>query len=113
MQSDDNARLIYGFIVVMLLVGSLAARRLPMKQYLKMILAWVAIFAAVFVVEEPARDAESHITPTAGVLPQCRRKKPGPAPRVTSRSAVWRARGGTSMSSLGRSLLGFTTLLLE
>jgi aspartyl protease family protein len=50
MESDDNARMIYGLIVVMLLVGSLAARRLPMKQYLKMILAWVAIFAAVFVV---------------------------------------------------------------
>lgn len=50
MESDDNARLIYGLIVVILLVGSLAARRLPMKQYLKMILAWVAIFAAVFVV---------------------------------------------------------------
>jgi aspartyl protease family protein len=50
MESDDNARLIYGLIVVMLLVGSLAARRLPMKQYLKMILAWVAVFAAVFVV---------------------------------------------------------------
>ncbi len=50
MESDDNARMIYGVIVVMLLVGSLAARRLPMKQYLKMILAWVAIFAAVFVV---------------------------------------------------------------
>ena len=50
MESDDNARMIYGLIVVLLLVGSLAARRLPMKQYLKMILAWVAIFAAVFVV---------------------------------------------------------------
>ncbi len=50
MESDDNARMIYGLIVVMLLVGSLAARRLPMKHYLKMILAWVAIFAGVFVV---------------------------------------------------------------
>ena len=50
MEADDNARMIYGLIVVMLLVGSLAARRLPMKQYLKMILAWVAIFAAIFVV---------------------------------------------------------------
>lgn len=50
MESDDNARLIYGLIVVMLLVGSLAARRLPMKQYVKMILAWVAIFAGIFVV---------------------------------------------------------------
>lgn len=50
MEGDDNARLIYGLIVVMLLIASLAARRLPMKQYAKMILAWVAIFAALFVV---------------------------------------------------------------
>ena len=50
MEADDNAHMIYGIIVVMLLVGSLAARRLPMKQYMKMTLAWVAIFAGVFVV---------------------------------------------------------------
>jgi aspartyl protease family protein len=50
MDGDDNARLIYGLIVVMLLVGSLAARRLPMKQYMKMILAWIAIFAVGFII---------------------------------------------------------------
>ena len=50
MDNDDNARIIYGLIVVMLLIGSLAARRLPMAQYLKMFLAWLAIFAAIFVV---------------------------------------------------------------
>ncbi len=50
MDTDDNARMIYGLIVVALLIGSLAARRLPMTQYLKMFLAWVAIFAAIFVV---------------------------------------------------------------
>jgi aspartyl protease family protein len=50
MDTDDNARMLYGLIVVGLLVASLAARRLPMKQYLKMFLAWVAIFAAIFVV---------------------------------------------------------------
>jgi aspartyl protease family protein len=50
MDGDDNARLIYGLIFVMLLIGSLAARRLPMKQYMKMILAWVAIFAVAFII---------------------------------------------------------------
>lgn len=50
MNSDDNARMLYGLIVVVLLVASLSARRLPMKQYMKMFLAWVAIFAAIFVV---------------------------------------------------------------
>lgn len=50
METDDSARMLYGLIVVALLIVSLAARRLPMKQYLKMFLAWVAIFAAIFVV---------------------------------------------------------------
>ena len=50
MDGDDNARLIYGVMVAMLLVGSLAARRLPIQQYMKMILAWVAIFALAFVI---------------------------------------------------------------
>jgi aspartyl protease family protein len=50
MDGDDNARLIYGLLWIMLIVGSLGVGRLPMKQYLKMILAWIAIFAAVFVV---------------------------------------------------------------
>lgn len=48
MDGDDNARLLYGLIAIMLLVGSLAARRLPLKQYLKMLLAWIAIFAVLF-----------------------------------------------------------------
>jgi aspartyl protease family protein len=50
MDGDDNARLIYGMVVVMLLIGSLTARRLPMKQYMKMILGWVAIFAVAFII---------------------------------------------------------------
>jgi aspartyl protease family protein len=50
MDGDDNARLIYGLVVVMLLVSSLAARRLPLKQTAKMILAWVAIFAVAFII---------------------------------------------------------------
>jgi aspartyl protease family protein len=48
MDGDDNARMVYGLVVVAVLVSSLAARRLPMQQYLKMILAWIAIFSAVF-----------------------------------------------------------------
>jgi aspartyl protease family protein len=50
MDSFDSANLIYGAVAIMLLVGSLAARRLPIKQYAKMIFAWVAIFAVVFAV---------------------------------------------------------------
>ena len=50
MEGDDNARILYALIVVGLLVASLSARRLPMTQILKMFLAWVAIFAAIFVV---------------------------------------------------------------
>lgn len=48
MNGDDNASMIYGLIVIMLLVSSLAARRLPLKQTAKMLLAWVAIFLGVF-----------------------------------------------------------------
>jgi aspartyl protease family protein len=48
MSGDENANLIYGLICVMLLISSLAARRLPFKQTAKMLLAWVAIFAGLF-----------------------------------------------------------------
>lgn len=48
MSGDDNAQMIYGLIVILLLVSSLAARRLPLKQTAKMLLAWVAIFSTVF-----------------------------------------------------------------
>ena len=50
MDGDDNARILYGVLCIMLIIGSLGARRLPMKQYLKMFLAWAAIFAGVFVI---------------------------------------------------------------
>lgn len=50
MTSDDNARLIYGLMLIALMVASLAARRLPLKQYAKMILAWIAIFAVAFAI---------------------------------------------------------------
>jgi aspartyl protease family protein len=48
MSGDDNANLIYGLLCAMLMISSLAARRLPLKQVMKMLLAWVAIFAGVF-----------------------------------------------------------------
>jgi aspartyl protease family protein len=48
MTGDDTASLIYGLLCVMLLISSLAARRLPLKQTAKMLLAWVAIFAGFF-----------------------------------------------------------------
>lgn len=50
MDGDNTAQLIYGLIVVMLLLASFTVRRLPVKQYAKMIFAWIAIFAVIFVV---------------------------------------------------------------
>ena len=50
MNAEDGPSLIWGVLMVMLLVGSLAARRLPIGQVAKMALAWVAIFALMFVV---------------------------------------------------------------
>jgi aspartyl protease family protein len=49
MSGDDTARLIYGVLCAVLVFSALAARRLPMKQTAKMLLAWVAIFAAAIV----------------------------------------------------------------
>jgi aspartyl protease family protein len=50
MSGDQAGNLIYGLVCLMLVASSLAARRLPLGQTLKMALAWVAIFAAVFAV---------------------------------------------------------------
>lgn len=47
---EDGPSLIWGVACAILLISSLAARRLPIGQVAKMILAWVAIFAAFFVV---------------------------------------------------------------
>jgi aspartyl protease family protein len=49
MNGDDSARLIYGLMWSALLISSLAARRLPLGQTLKMATAWIAIFAGMFV----------------------------------------------------------------
>ena len=48
--TQDGPSLIWGVVCVLLLVSSLAARRLPMGQVAKMALAWVAIFAAMFAI---------------------------------------------------------------
>jgi aspartyl protease family protein len=47
---EDGPSLIWGVVCVLLLVSSLAARRLPLGQVAKMSLAWVAIFAAMFAI---------------------------------------------------------------
>ena len=47
---EDGPSLIWGLVCVLLLVSSLAARRLPMGQVAKMALAWVTIFAALFAI---------------------------------------------------------------
>ncbi len=48
--AQDGPSLIWGVVCVLMLIGSLAARRLPLGQVAKMALAWVAIFAALFAV---------------------------------------------------------------
>jgi aspartyl protease family protein len=47
---EDGPSLIWGVVCALLLISSLAARRLPLGQVAKMALAWVAIFAAFFAV---------------------------------------------------------------
>jgi aspartyl protease family protein len=47
---EDGPSLIWGIVMVILLISSLAARRLPMSQVAKMALAWVTIFAALFAI---------------------------------------------------------------
>ncbi len=47
---EDGPSLIWGVVCVLLLISSLAARRLPLGYVAKAALAWVAIFAALFVI---------------------------------------------------------------
>jgi aspartyl protease family protein len=49
MNMDDGGSLIYGIGALLLMVSSLAARRLPIGSLAKMTLAWLAIFAALFI----------------------------------------------------------------
>lgn len=49
MNGDEAPRLLYLVLLLLLVGSSLFARRLPFGQSLKMALAWIAIFAAAFV----------------------------------------------------------------
>lgn len=40
---------VYAIIILVIIASGLIARRLPLRQYAKMIFAWLCIFAAVFV----------------------------------------------------------------
>ena len=47
---EDGPSLIWGVACILLLVSSLAARRLPLSYIAKASLAWIAIFAALFAI---------------------------------------------------------------
>lgn len=47
---EDGPSLIWGFVCILLLVSSLAARRLSLGEVAKAALAWIAIFAALFAI---------------------------------------------------------------
>ena len=49
MNMQDGPSLIWGIVALIMVGSSLAARQLPLGQTLKMALAWVAIFASLFV----------------------------------------------------------------
>lgn len=48
--SDDPARFVYLVVCILLLAASFAARRVPIRDTFKMILAWVSIFSILFIV---------------------------------------------------------------
>jgi aspartyl protease family protein len=47
---EDGPSLIWGFVCILLLLSSLAARRLPLGYIAKAAFAWIAIFAALFAI---------------------------------------------------------------
>lgn len=49
MTADQTANLLYSLLFMVLVVSSLAARRLPLGKTVKYLLAWVAIFAGAIV----------------------------------------------------------------
>jgi aspartyl protease family protein len=49
MNGDRAASILYIMLLMVLVGSALVARRLPLAKSLKMILAWVAIFAVVIV----------------------------------------------------------------
>jgi len=50
MSGDTTVQMVWFAGAFMLVLSSLLARRLPMKDWMKMALAWVAIFGLVFLV---------------------------------------------------------------
>ena len=50
MNAENGPSVIWGIVMVVSLVTSLAARRIAVGQIAKMALAWIAIFAGLFVV---------------------------------------------------------------
>ncbi len=50
MSGDTSVQLIWFVGAFALVISSLVARRLPMADWIKMALAWVAIFGLVFLV---------------------------------------------------------------
>lgn len=49
MSGDNNASLIFGLLCLVLVASSLFARRMAVGTTIRMLLAWVAVFAAIFV----------------------------------------------------------------
>lgn len=50
MDSDDTAYLAYAVLLLVVIASGLIARRLPVRQYARMIGVWIAIFAVAFVI---------------------------------------------------------------
>jgi aspartyl protease family protein len=48
--NDQSANVIYYLLWLILPISALAAQRIPMKDSFKMALAWLAIFAVLFVI---------------------------------------------------------------
>lgn len=49
MSDSDTSRLVYSLIVLVMVASGLFARKLPLGQTMKYVLAWIGIFAAGFV----------------------------------------------------------------
>lgn len=48
MDSSDGPAVVWGVVMVTLLIGSVAARRLPFQQIVRNLLVWLCIFGAVY-----------------------------------------------------------------
>ena len=55
--NDQSADVLYYMLLLILPISALVARRIPMKDSLKMALAWVAIFGVLFVLVEAWQQA--------------------------------------------------------